>query len=128
MPPEARGFVTYFTARRNRSGRRIVSQRAARKGDDPLTLHETIAYEWLGQGGKRSRPFITLAAYDALQGAPATRSARSSFRPASFRLPIRRGNIWPMSWAGWRRRNACVARVIPAGLWSVSGKGLPPWP
>src|SRR5205823_4462023 len=50
-------------------------QRAARKGDDPLTLHETIAYEWLGQGGKRSRPFITLAAYDALQGGPATRSA-----------------------------------------------------
>ena len=37
---------------------------------DPLTVHETIAYDWLASGGKRSRPFITLAAYDALKGAP----------------------------------------------------------
>jgi geranylgeranyl pyrophosphate synthase len=43
--------------------------------DDPLTIHEGIAYDWLTQGGKRSRPFITLAAYDALKGAPATFSA-----------------------------------------------------
>jgi geranylgeranyl pyrophosphate synthase len=41
---------------------------------DPLTTHECIAYDWLAQGGKRSRPFITLAAYDALQGAPGTYS------------------------------------------------------
>jgi geranylgeranyl pyrophosphate synthase len=40
---------------------------------DPLAQHETIAYDWMGQGGKRSRPFITLAAYDALKGAPGTR-------------------------------------------------------
>ncbi len=44
-------------------------------GADPLTQHEAIAYDWLGQGGKRSRPFITLAAYDALKGAPGTRGA-----------------------------------------------------
>ena len=37
--------------------------------------HEAIAYDWLAQGGKRSRPFITLAAYDALKGAPGTLSA-----------------------------------------------------
>jgi geranylgeranyl pyrophosphate synthase len=42
---------------------------------DPLVTHESIAYDWLGSGGKRSRPFITLAAYDALKGAPGTRSA-----------------------------------------------------
>jgi geranylgeranyl pyrophosphate synthase len=42
---------------------------------DPLTTHENIAYEWMSQGGKRSRPFITLAVYDALKGAPGTRSA-----------------------------------------------------
>ncbi|OAI40824.1 polyprenyl synthetase [Planctomycetaceae bacterium SCGC AG-212-D15] len=42
---------------------------------DPLQAHENIAYDWLAQGGKRSRPFITLAAYDALQGAPGTLSA-----------------------------------------------------
>jgi geranylgeranyl pyrophosphate synthase len=39
---------------------------------DPLWLHETISHDWLAQGGKRSRPFITLAAFDALKGAPGT--------------------------------------------------------
>jgi geranylgeranyl pyrophosphate synthase len=39
---------------------------------EPLILHENIAYDWLAHGGKRSRPFITLAAYDALKGAPGT--------------------------------------------------------
>jgi geranylgeranyl pyrophosphate synthase len=42
---------------------------------DPLRQHESIAYDWLAQGGKRSRPFIVLAAYDALKGAPGTRCA-----------------------------------------------------
>jgi geranylgeranyl diphosphate synthase, type II len=46
------------------------AERGARQ--DPLIAHENIAYDWLAQGGKRSRPFITLAAYDALKGAPAT--------------------------------------------------------
>ncbi len=41
---------------------------------DPLHKHEQIAYDFLSRGGKRSRPFITLAAYDALRGAPATLS------------------------------------------------------
>ncbi|HLZ10564.1 MAG TPA: polyprenyl synthetase family protein, partial [Chloroflexota bacterium] len=45
------------------------------KSADPLTKHESIAYEWLAQGGKRSRPFITLAAFDAMKGAPGTKSA-----------------------------------------------------
>lgn len=43
-------------------------------GQDPLIQHEAIAYDFLARGGKRSRPFITLAAYDALKGAPATLS------------------------------------------------------
>jgi geranylgeranyl diphosphate synthase type II len=42
---------------------------------DPLAQHEAIAYDWLAQGGKRSRPLITLAAYDALKGAKGTKSA-----------------------------------------------------
>jgi geranylgeranyl pyrophosphate synthase len=46
-------------------------------GADPLIQHEAIAYDWMGQGGKRSRPFITLAAYDALKGAPGTRGAEA---------------------------------------------------
>src|SRR5262245_57131498 len=34
---------------------------------DPVAGTEAIAYDWLGKGGKRFRPFITIAAYDALQ-------------------------------------------------------------
>lgn len=43
--------------------------------ENPLQQHEAIAYDWLMQGGKRSRPFITLAAYDALNGGKGTLSA-----------------------------------------------------
>ncbi len=49
------------------------AERGARSAE-PLAVHESIAYDWLGQGGKRSRPFITLATYDALKGGPATLS------------------------------------------------------
>jgi len=52
---------------------------------DPLIQHEAIAYDWLGKGGKRSRPFITLAAYDALRGAPGTRSAQGVDLPDAVR-------------------------------------------
>ena len=52
---------------------------------DPLAQHEAIAYDWLGQGGKRSRPFITLAAYDALKGAPGTLSAEDCNPPDCLR-------------------------------------------
>src|SRR5262245_58568523 len=49
--------------------------------NDPLSKHESIAYDWLGQGGKRSRPFITLAVHDALKGAPGTFSAEGVSLP-----------------------------------------------
>jgi geranylgeranyl pyrophosphate synthase len=39
----------------------------------------------MGQGGKRSRPFITLAAYDALNGAPGTLSAEGCAPPDGVR-------------------------------------------
>jgi geranylgeranyl diphosphate synthase type II len=42
---------------------------------DPLGQHETIAYDFLAKGGKRSRPLITLATYDALTGGKGTLSA-----------------------------------------------------
>jgi geranylgeranyl pyrophosphate synthase len=35
---------------------------------DPIAATEAIAYDFLSKGGKYSRPFITLAAYDALTG------------------------------------------------------------
>jgi geranylgeranyl pyrophosphate synthase len=52
---------------------------------DPLARHECIAYDWLAQGGKRSRPFITLAAYDALKGAPGTRAPEGVNLPDSVK-------------------------------------------
>lgn len=36
--------------------------------ETPLATTENISYDWLANGGKRFRPFITLAAYDALTG------------------------------------------------------------
>jgi geranylgeranyl diphosphate synthase, type II len=55
------------------------------KQADPLAVHENIAYDWMAQGGKRSRPFITLAVYDALKGAPGTRSADALALPDGIR-------------------------------------------
>lgn len=39
---------------------------------DPLAATEAVAYDFLIKGGKYSRPFITLAVYDALTGGKAT--------------------------------------------------------
>jgi geranylgeranyl pyrophosphate synthase len=47
------------------------------RAEDPLAIHEKLAYNWLGRGGKRSRPFITLAVYDALKGGAGTLNAES---------------------------------------------------
>lgn len=41
-------------------------------GVDPIAGTECIAYDFLSQGGKHSRPFIALATYDALTGGKAT--------------------------------------------------------
>lgn len=40
---------------------------------DPISSTESIAYDFLTKGGKHSRPFITLAVYDAMTGGHATR-------------------------------------------------------
>lgn len=39
---------------------------------DPVSATEHIAYDFLSRGGKHSRPFITLAAYDAMTGGKCT--------------------------------------------------------
>ncbi|MDB4614142.1 polyprenyl synthetase family protein [bacterium] len=36
--------------------------------NSPLGKTERVAFDWLANGGKRFRPFITLAAYDAMTG------------------------------------------------------------
>jgi len=38
------------------------------KAESPIAFTEKLAYDWLANGGKRFRPFITLAAYDAATG------------------------------------------------------------
>jgi len=48
-------------------------------GLDPLSGTETLAYDFLSQGGKHSRPFITLAVHDALTGAHATRAEGAEY-------------------------------------------------
>ncbi|TWU26206.1 All-trans-nonaprenyl-diphosphate synthase (geranyl-diphosphate specific) [Novipirellula galeiformis] len=44
---------------------------------DTIAATEHIAYDFLARGGKHSRPFITLAAYDAMTGAECTGSEGS---------------------------------------------------
>ena len=41
-------------------------------GLDPIAATEAIAYDFLAAGGKHSRPFITMAVYDAVRGGDAT--------------------------------------------------------
>jgi geranylgeranyl pyrophosphate synthase len=80
--PKSKSYVhlmraAYSACEEPELSRLAPRSRAASKADDPLTIHENIAYDWMGQGGKRSRPFITLAAYDAMKGALGTRDAES---------------------------------------------------
>lgn len=42
------------------------------RGLDPIAGTEVLAYDFLTKGGKHSRPFITLAVYDALTGGHGT--------------------------------------------------------
>jgi geranylgeranyl pyrophosphate synthase len=54
---------------RTRGGPRLSDVNGAGAGGlDPLAATEAIADDFLAKGGKYSRPFITLAAYDALTG------------------------------------------------------------
>lgn len=44
---------------------------AATPSDSPLSFTDNVALDWLRRGGKRLRPFVTLAAYDAVTGGQA---------------------------------------------------------
>ena len=50
----------------------------------PLGKTEDISYEWLRNGGKRFRPFITLAAYDAATGGSCLKNFDSNTQPFEF--------------------------------------------
>lgn len=50
----------------SQSARDAVREHGHGTPDDSFSEAETVAVEWLGVGGKRFRPFITLAAYAAM--------------------------------------------------------------
>jgi geranylgeranyl pyrophosphate synthase len=78
----------------NRLAPRAVG--ASQNGDaahlDPLHATEAIAYDFLAKGGKHSRPFITLAVYDALTGGQGTR-ANGAERLRSIPDAVRRAAL-----------------------------------
>ncbi len=57
------------------------------KHPDPIGGTEEIAFDFLAKGGKHSRPFITLAVYDALTGGRCCASRRKALcrQPAAVR-------------------------------------------
>jgi geranylgeranyl pyrophosphate synthase len=59
---------------------------------DPIAGTEAIAYDFLGKGGKHSRPFITLAAHDALTGGRGT-SAEGASHLAQVSDAVRRAAL-----------------------------------
>jgi geranylgeranyl pyrophosphate synthase len=61
-------------------------------GLDPVAGTEAIAYDFLAKGGKHSRPFITLAVYDALTGAEGT-GAQGAARIDAFSDSVKRAAL-----------------------------------
>jgi geranylgeranyl pyrophosphate synthase len=61
-------------------------------GLDPVAGTEAIAYDFLAKGGKHSRPFITLAVYDALTAGEATGSEGAE-KLAAFPDSIKRAAL-----------------------------------
>ncbi len=60
-----------------------IHSRTPAAAKSPLGLTEDIAYDWLANGGKRFRPFITLAAFDAASGGGHQTNAKSEGQPFS---------------------------------------------
>jgi geranylgeranyl pyrophosphate synthase len=58
-------------------------------GLDPIAATEAIAHDFLAKGGKHSRPFITLAVYDALTGGQCT-AADGAERVAAIPNAVKR--------------------------------------
>lgn len=71
---ETRSYVSLMRASADLFGSRFEQLLPRQRGTgtdqsgSPLALTEEVAYDWLANGGKRFRPFITLAAYDAAGG------------------------------------------------------------
>lgn len=68
---------------------RVRSDRS-RQPESPLAKTENLSYEWLANGGKRFRPFITLAAYDARTGGQGLRTECQDDSPLQYPDDVRR--------------------------------------
>lgn len=79
--PVMRAANALFETEFDRLLPRARSKGAAADLESPLSATESIAYDWLAHGGKRFRPFITLAAYDAARGGEATAAGPGDFVP-----------------------------------------------
>ncbi len=55
----------------------IRTKNLGSQAPSPLASTEAAGYDWMAHGGKRFRPFITLAAYDAVTGAAGLQSGPS---------------------------------------------------
>lgn len=61
-----------------------VRSKTPEAAQSPLGKTEDVAYDWLRCGGRRFRPFITLAAYDAATGGKRCNTFANSDTPATF--------------------------------------------
>ena len=65
-----------------------VRSKTPEASSSPLGTTERIAYDWLANGGKRFRPFITLAAYDAVTGATGVNGGAGGEAGEEFRESV----------------------------------------
>lgn len=90
--PLMRSAADLFTDRFDELLPRVRSN-TPEKARSPLGQTEQIAIDWLANGGKRFRPFITLAAYDAATGGEVVngrhdREAGVNFSPAVCKVAM----------------------------------------
>lgn len=89
QPPELERLVP-----RLRGGPRLADVNGyGAAGLDPIAATEAIAYDFLARGGKYSRPFITLAAYDALTGGHCTQPDGAACADARLSDAVRRAAL-----------------------------------
>ncbi len=70
-----------------------VRGKSVQQAGSPLATTETISRDWLANGGKRFRPFITLAAWDATLGGEATKLDPSSQLPLEIPEAVKKSAI-----------------------------------
>lgn len=81
--PLMRSAVDLFSTRFNDLLPKVRSE-TPEKARSPLGQTEHIAFDWLANGGKRFRPFITLAAYDAATGGEVVNGRHDRTQPVAF--------------------------------------------